>query len=327
MRPLHIGLLVVGAALAGGLAVKMTELQPIPIAAATPAPVSAPAEAPPAAVAQEAKPSPMPDLPAANPPAVTPLVAAPPPAYEEPAPAKTTIRINKPKPAPARPLAIDVAGAKPLPAYNSPPQFVGEPATATTSSPTPEPAVQKVSTPAPVVLPPRRVTLWTGTQIAVRVDESLSSDRNAGGDTFNGSLAEPLVASGLVIAERGARVRGRIVNSQKAGRFSGTSFIELGLAGITTSDGQDISISTDPWAQRASSSGGESAAKIGGGAALGAVIGAIAGGGKGAAIGAGAGGAAGVGAVAASRPKAADVPAETIVRFRLASAVTITERR
>jgi hypothetical protein len=33
MKPLHIGLLIVGAALAGGLAVKMTEVQPIPVAA------------------------------------------------------------------------------------------------------------------------------------------------------------------------------------------------------------------------------------------------------------------------------------------------------
>ena len=30
MKPLHIGLLVVGAALAGGLAVKMTQPPPIP---------------------------------------------------------------------------------------------------------------------------------------------------------------------------------------------------------------------------------------------------------------------------------------------------------
>ena len=32
MKPLHVGLLIVGAALAGGLAVKMTELQPVAVA-------------------------------------------------------------------------------------------------------------------------------------------------------------------------------------------------------------------------------------------------------------------------------------------------------
>jgi hypothetical protein len=69
------------------------------------------------------------------------------------------------------------------------------------------------------------------------------------------------------------------------------------------------------------------AAKIGGGAALGAIIGAIAGGGKGAAIGAGVGGAAGTGAVVGTRGKAAELPSETKISFRLNNAVTITEKR
>jgi hypothetical protein len=321
MRPLHIGLLVVGAALAGGLAVKMTEPQPIPVAAmisapvikTTPVPVApSTPEVAPEVVPRPAKPSPMPDP-----------VLAPPPAYEESATPKVPIRINKPKfVTPARTPWTPAAEAKALAVYDSPPQFVTEPAAE---------AAKAVPTPAPAAvakaIPPRKVTLRTGTAIEVRIDESLSSDRNAGGDTFNASLADPLVIDGLVIAERGARVRGRVVNAQKAGHLSGTSFIELGLSGITTSDGQDIGISTDTWAQRADSSRGEDAAKVGGGAALGAIIGAVAGGGKGAAIGAGAGGVAGAGVVAATRGKPANISSETIVRFRLASAVIITERR
>jgi hypothetical protein len=315
MRPLHIGLLVVGAALAGGLAVKMTEPQPIPVAAvAAPAPVAAPAAVPAPVVPAEVTPQPAKPSPIAGSP-----VAAPPPAYEEPAAPKVPIRINKPKlAAPARTPWTPAAEAKPLPVYDSPPQFVTEPVAETA-----KPATAS----AAAAIPPRHVTLRTGTSIEVRIDESLSSDRNAGGDTFNASLADPLVVDGLVIAERGARLRGRVVNAQQAGRFSGTSFIELGLTGITTSDGQEIAISTVTWAQRADSSRGEDAAKIGGGAALGAIIGAVAGGGKGAAIGAGAGGVAGAGVVAATRGRPANVSAETIVRFRLASAVTIAERR
>ena len=70
----------------------------------------------------------------------------------------------------------------------------------------------------------------------------------------------------------------------------------------------------------------QDAEKIGGGAALGAIIGAIAGGGKGAAIGAGAGGAAGTGTVLATRGKAAVLPSESRLTFRLSAPVTITER-
>jgi hypothetical protein len=113
---------------------------------------------------------------------------------------------------------------------------------------------------------------------------------------------------------------------QRAGRVSGTSSIELTLSSITTSDGQKIAVSTGPWAKSGDVTHGQDAATIGGGAALGAIIGAIAGGGKGAAIGAGVGAGAGAGTVAATRGKPVSVPSETVIRFRLASTVTITER-
>jgi len=56
---------------------------------------------------------------------------------------------------------------------------------------------------------------------------------------------------------------------------------------------------------------------IGGGAAIGTVIGAIAGGGKGAAIGAATGAAAGAGAQVLTKGKEVQVPAETVLTFRL----------
>jgi hypothetical protein len=132
---------------------------------------------------------------------------------------------------------------------------------------------------------------------------------------------------GLVIAERGARVEGRVTASNLGGRVKGVSSIAVELTRIHTSDGQNVTIHTDPFERRAEASHGEDAAKIGGGAALGAIIGAVAGGGKGAAIGAGAGGAAGAGTVLATRGKPAALPSETRIPFRLSSAVTLTERR
>jgi hypothetical protein len=161
----------------------------------------------------------------------------------------------------------------------------------------------------------------------VRLDQSLSTERDFAGDTFRASLAEPFVVDGLVIAERGARVTGRIVESHKAGRLNGTSAIRLALTTFYTSDGQKVAISTDPWAKQGDSSAGGDAAKIGGGAALGAIIGALAGGGTGAVIGAGIGGGAGMGMIAATRGKPASVPSETVIPFRLASGMTIVEQR
>jgi hypothetical protein len=62
---------------------------------------------------------------------------------------------------------------------------------------------------------------------------------------------------------------------------------------------------------------------VGGGAVAGTIIGAIAGGGKGAAIGALAGGAAGAGAQVLTRGKNLNVPAETILKFRLEQSLLI----
>jgi hypothetical protein len=161
----------------------------------------------------------------------------------------------------------------------------------------------------------------------VRLVDGLSAERNLPGDPFNSTLDKELVVDGLVIAERGARVEGRVTASDRGGRVKGLSSLSVELTHIHTSDGQNVAIRTDPFERRAQQTHGEDAAKVGGGAALGAIIGAIAGGGKGAAIGAGAGGAAGAGTVLATRGKPAVLPTETRVSFRLAAPVTLTERQ
>ena len=317
MKPLHVGLLVFGAALAGGLAVKMSQPPPIPVA---PNPVSVPAVPPLPQRATIVKADPIP-LPAKPSPFLETVASAPPPVYEEPV--QPPIRKNKP---------ILVAKALPepqqVPQLKPPVPYVPVPAPVAAAPSALEPQAQQQPPPRPQSEPaPRQVTLRTGIPISVRLNESLSSDRSVSGDTFSASLAEPLVVDGLVIAERGARVTGRIVAAQKGGRLSGTSLVELELTSLFSADGQKVAISTDPWTKRGDSSRNEDAAKIGGGAALGAIIGAIAGGGAGAAIGAGIGGGAGIGTVAVTRAKPVNVPSETIIRFRLATKITISERQ
>jgi hypothetical protein len=171
------------------------------------------------------------------------------------------------------------------------------------------------------------VTLTAGTLLPVRLIETISSDRNHPGDTFTASLDEPLVVDGFVIAERGSRVEGRVIDTTQAGRVKGLASLGLALTRLTTSDGQNIEISTDSFTKQGPTSKGADAAKIGGAAAIGAAIGAIAGGGKGAAIGAGVGGGAGTGGVLATRGKPAVLPSETKLSFRLNNSVTITEQR
>jgi hypothetical protein len=188
---------------------------------------------------------------------------------------------------------------------------------------TPPSGTQTAPPPAPT---PRKVTIPAGALITVRLNETVSSEKNQAGDTFTATLDQPLIVEGLVLAERGARVEGKVLEVERAGRVRGVATLKIHLVKLHTADGQDIAISTEPFGKTAEASTGDDAKKIGIGAAVGAAIGAIAGGGRGAAIGAGVGGAAGTGTVLATRGKPAVLPSETRLTFRLQEPVTVVEK-
>jgi len=200
------------------------------------------------------------------------------------------------------------------------PAEVSPPATAAAPTPTPPPAPA-----APP--PPRTVTIPAGTLLSVRLAETLDSGKLKAGDTFTATLDKPLIVDGFIIAERGARVEGRVLEAEQAGRVRGVSSLSIHVTRLHTSDGQVVQIPTDPFRKQGETSRGEDAKKVGIGAGIGAAIGAIAGGGKGAAIGAGIGGAAGAGTVAATRGREVVLPVETRLDFRVSGPVTITEKR
>ncbi len=193
----------------------------------------------------------------------------------------------------------------------------------------PQPPLTPPYNPPPMVAPtppqPHTVTLPAGTNVMVRLGETISTERNYSGDTFRAALDRPIVLDGFVIADKGSKVLGKIVAADKAGKFEGTANLQVTLTEINTTDGQRVRIETGFFNKKGPSNTKEEAAKIGGGAVLGAIIGALAGGGKGAAIGAGAGGAAGTGAVALGKTKPSVIPSETQLTFQLTSPITITE--
>jgi hypothetical protein len=170
------------------------------------------------------------------------------------------------------------------------------------------------------------VTLNAGMPISVRLVDGLSTERNAPGDAFTATLDRELVADGFVIAERGARVEGRVVTVDRGTKVHGGAILEVELTHLRTSDGQIVRIQTEAFTKRSEPDRNTDTAKVAGGAIIGAVIGGIAGGGKGAAIGAGAGGGAGAGDVLLTRKPAA-LPSETRITFRLKEAVKLTEHR
>lgn len=229
--------------------------------------------------------------------------------------------VKPPKPSPAAAPVAAVTPPAPVPA---PAPVAADPAPAPPVAATPEPPRPE----PPKVEPPQphSVTLAAGTPLNVRLGETLSTQRNRPGDTFIATLDQPLIVDGFVIAERGARCEGRVVESDPGGRVRGVAHLELELTSVHTSDGQRVRIHTTGFGKDADTNRRSDAAKVGGGAALGAIIGAIAGGGKGAAIGAGVGGAAGAGDVAMTRGKPAEVRVESRLSFRVQDPVTITEK-
>jgi len=322
MKPLHVGLLVIGAALAGGVAVKMTQplafrAQP-PIVAARPQAV---AELPPPAVARDQQ------VPQENrTPSETGTARKPGPFRRREEAVASRPRNEAPAVPlqPYRSVAVPAETAQPVPPVAaSSPAAIPAPAA-------PEPAVASPVAPEPpaqaAAAAPRQVLLPRGLTVKVRLDEALSTARAAAGDTFQASLFEPVIADGLIIGERGARVTGRIVDSRQSTGAGGRAALTLALSTIETADGQRITVATEAWLKQGDFGGSGDAVTIGGGAALGAIVGAMAGGGKGAAIGAGIGGGIGIGAVAAGRARPVEVPSETILSFKLAAGVLVKER-
>jgi hypothetical protein len=272
--------------------------------------------------------------------------AAEPPAPEPQPPAK----VNAPSPFPeknrepqrkpeprTRPERTVIAQAQapprqvsqPAAVVPAPPPAVQPPAPPVRSAPAPvQEPVREPAAPAPPPPPaePNRVTIAAGALIPIRLLDGLSTERNMPGDTFSATLDAPLIVGEFAIAERGARIEGKVVSSAKAGKVSGVSRLEIALTGLTTSDGQRLRIETHSFTKTGPTSHGEDATKVGAGAGIGAIIGAIAGGGKGAGVGAAVGGAAGAGDVLLTRGKPATLASETRINFRLSAPVTITER-
>jgi hypothetical protein len=326
MKPLQIGLLIAASALSGAVLVKITQhRQPV---------MSGPTVAQAQAPAPTAAPS------VTTAPVVEPLPPAPEPAVEshpspfavpreKPKPVRTYARNVTPAPAPSSAPApvTQPVQPEPAPAVQQPAAEPVVPAPAPQPVPPAQPQPEHVTPPPPAPPEPQKVTLNAGTLIPVRLVDGLTTERNAPGDRFTATLDKELVVDGFVIAERGARVEGRVAASDRGGRVNGLASLSVELSRLKLSDGQWVSLSTESFERRAEETHRDDATKVGAGAAIGAVIGAIAGGGKGAAIGAGAGGAAGAGTVLATRGRAATLASETRLSFRLRNSVTITERR
>jgi len=150
--------------------------------------------------------------------------------------------------------------------------------------------------------------------LTVELSNRLTTDVSQKGDRFEARVVEPQEFAGAVVA-------GRLADVQRPGKTKGRALLQLDFEQIRlpgAGDWQELSAQViEVVGPEASGTGEvdeeggvhgkgttkEDVAKVGGGAAIGAIIGAIAGGGKGAAIGAVIGGSAGTAGAMTQRGK------------------------
>jgi hypothetical protein len=226
-------------------------------------------------------------------------------------------RGEKPSPGPQRPRKAKSRGDESTDASDQMAQNVPP-----VAAPEPVPAPVAVPAPPPPPPPPQKVTVDSGTTLAVRLVDAIDSETATQGQTFHATLDSPLAVDGNVVIPAGYDVEGHVVQVQSAGRFAGKSLLVLQLDRLKAADNY-YNIQTDQYKRQGSSRGTNTAEKVGAGAGIGAIIGAIAGGGKGAAIGAAAGGGLGGGVQAATKGQQIKLPSETVLNFTLQAPISV----
>jgi hypothetical protein len=185
---------------------------------------------------------------------------------------------------------------------------------------------QPVAAPAPNEAPivrPADINIAAGTNLTIRINQHISVKTSRAGDRFTGEVVEPVVGQNdRVVIPKGAPVSGVVVASHRRGHFKGSSILELRLTYLTLG-GSRYALDTSDLTQTKKGKGKRSAAMIGGGAGLGMLVGGVATGGVGLLVGGLVGGGGGTLLSGLTGNRDIEIPAESIVRFKLADNLVV----
>jgi hypothetical protein len=202
---------------------------------------------------------------------------------------------------------------------------IGAMACGATTRQAPRTTPQTTTAPAPAPAGPTEVNasargvIPVGQELDVRLQSTLSSETSTVEQRFEATTVVDLMQDGRVLVPAGSIVRGVVSGVQRPGRIERVGSLTLSFDRLTIR-GREYPI--HGMATQVFESGGirEEVGTAGAGAGVGGVIGGLIGGLKGAVLGAviGAGG-----AIAATEGKDIHLPAGSIVRIRLDSAVNV----
>jgi hypothetical protein len=226
---------------------------------------------------------------------------------------------------PQQVVTVDKAGATTTTVVQPP--AAGQTAEATTTTvtppvagaPAPQPSGPTVSAvPPPPPVEPAKVTIPAGTALTIRIDQHIGVKTSHGGDTFTGEVVDPVLASdSSALVPKGTLVDGVVDEAHRRGHFKGRSVLELRLTSMTL-NGTKYPLATRDLTSGKKGKGKRSAALIAGGSGLGMLVGGVATGGVGLVVGGLVGGGVGTAAAGMTGNRDIEIPAESIVHFKLA---------
>jgi len=160
--------------------------------------------------------------------------------------------------------------------------------------------------------------------VGLRVETSTTSEDARVEDDVVARVTRDLRVGDRVVIPAGAEARGAVTLVDRGGRLRDSARLGVRFTSVVLADGTRIPLETETIYRGGDAPGGESAAKIGGGAIGGAIIGGIFGGAKGAVIGGSAGAGTGTAAVLAGGRNPAALPSGALITVRIVKPVTVT---
>lgn len=207
-------------------------------------------------------------------------------------------------------------------AQNQPPASNGQTEASPSQPAAAAPVKEAAPAPPPPPPPPPPLVVPAGASLVVRMGNTIDTKTAHDGDSFTGTLAQPVTVNGTVAIPSGAGVAGTVVQSKSPGRFKGEGTLSVALTSVNV-HGVPTSIESSTYTQTVKGKGKRTAVMAGGGTGAGALIGGLAGGGKGALIGGLVGAGAGTAGAAFTGNKDLQIPAESVVTFKLGNSITV----
>ena len=261
-------------------------------AAATGAPVvTLPAPAP---AAEASEPIPEESLVVVDVPQPVGRTPASPPAERRPAP---------PRPAVSREAQVANVPPESAPAFDTLPLPAVSISTQSVMPPVPEPVRPSASDSIRAIEPPspefEEFVVSADSVVGLQMETSIDSESARVEDQVVARVTRHVRVGDRVVIPTGAEARGEVTLVERGGRLLDRARLGIRFTLVVLADGMRIPLETETIYREGDARGGESAARIGGGALGGAIIGGLFGGARGAAIGGSVGAGAGTATVLA----------------------------